>query len=407
MRIAPSSTGRGPNRSTRVPVRGREQQGQDGLPGQQARGHRDRDAADRHQVHDQQGQGQAAAQRVQELPDEQPAHGAVGDPPHVLHSGEDTAWGPSNHGARVAPAFRAWSAPAVSCSRVVPESRRAHRHLERELPDRSAAPAPGPGSSGRCPTSCAFRRPSWPTRPSRATSGALGYEFVHRGQGQWNGVAILSRGSGISRARDRPPGGARIPRPRPIPRRRASSPRPAAACGWPGVYVPNGRTADDPHYDYKLAWLARAGRAPGTGGGRRTCRSPSSATSTSRPPTTTCGTSPRSPGARTSPRRSAPRWPSCGRWACPTSCPRSARGRTPTPSGTTARAPSTRRWACASTWCTATPRSPARSGGGRRPGGAQARGQGHPAAQRPRAGGRGPGLSARGRPLPAGTLRCA
>ena len=44
------------------------------------------------------------------------------------------------------------------------------------------------------PTSCACRRRSSPTPPSRRwPSQALGYEAVHHGEGRWNGVAILSR----------------------------------------------------------------------------------------------------------------------------------------------------------------------------------------------------------------------
>lgn len=82
------------------------------------------------------------------------------------------------------------------------------------------------------------------------TFGALGYEAVHHGQGQWNGVAILSRvglddplagfGDGGEPDRD-----ARIV---------------SATCGGvrvSSVYVPNGRSLEDPHYQYKLSWLER------------------------------------------------------------------------------------------------------------------------------------------------------
>ncbi len=78
----------------------------------------------------------------------------------------------------------------------------------------------------------------------------LGYETAHHGQGQWNGVAILSRvglddvhmdfGDGGEPDRD-----ARII---------------WATCGGVRVascYVPNGRSLDDEHYTYKLAWLDR------------------------------------------------------------------------------------------------------------------------------------------------------
>jgi len=79
---------------------------------------------------------------------------------------------------------------------------------------------------------------------------SLGYQTAHHGQGQWNGVAILSRvglddvvvnfASGIE-----PDPDARII---------------TATCGGVRVsscYVPNGRALDDPHYQYKLSWLDR------------------------------------------------------------------------------------------------------------------------------------------------------
>jgi exodeoxyribonuclease-3 len=77
-----------------------------------------------------------------------------------------------------------------------------------------------------------------------------GYEFARHGEGQWNGVAILSR-TGLDDVvvgLDHAPG---FPR----PEARAVS----ATCGGirvHSVYVPNGRTPDSEHYRYKLAWLA-------------------------------------------------------------------------------------------------------------------------------------------------------
>ena len=78
----------------------------------------------------------------------------------------------------------------------------------------------------------------------------MGYESAHHGQGQWNGVAILSRvgledvhldfGDG-----DDPDVDARII---------------WATCQDVRIascYVPNGRSLDDDHYQYKLAWLDR------------------------------------------------------------------------------------------------------------------------------------------------------
>jgi exodeoxyribonuclease-3 len=82
------------------------------------------------------------------------------------------------------------------------------------------------------------------------TFEALGYECEHHGQGQWNGVAILSKvglddvvanfAAGIE-----PDPDARII---------------TATCGGVRVtncYVPNGRALDDDHYRYKLSWLDR------------------------------------------------------------------------------------------------------------------------------------------------------
>jgi exodeoxyribonuclease-3 len=85
--------------------------------------------------------------------------------------------------------------------------------------------------------------------PAMAFS-ALGYESVHHGSGQWNGVAILSR-VGIDNAVFgfceglEPDSDTRLV---------------TATCGGvkvSSVYVPNGRTLADPHYQYKLSWLAR------------------------------------------------------------------------------------------------------------------------------------------------------
>lgn len=77
-----------------------------------------------------------------------------------------------------------------------------------------------------------------------------GYQVAHHGEGRWNGVALLSRVGLDEVARGLPdePGF-------PGPEARAVS----ATCDGlriTSVYVPNGRTPDDPHYEYKLAWLA-------------------------------------------------------------------------------------------------------------------------------------------------------
>jgi exodeoxyribonuclease-3 len=79
---------------------------------------------------------------------------------------------------------------------------------------------------------------------------AMGYTSAHHGEGRWNGVAIVSRVgltevvSGFDDG-DEPDPDARLV---------------WATCGGVRVasaYVPNGRSLDDPHYQYKLRWLAR------------------------------------------------------------------------------------------------------------------------------------------------------
>jgi exodeoxyribonuclease-3 len=83
-----------------------------------------------------------------------------------------------------------------------------------------------------------------------ADVGKLGYEVAAHGDGRWNGVALLSR-VGIDDVSRGFPGQPGFP----DPETRAVG----AVCGgvrvW-SVYVPNGRSLDDPHYQYKLAWLA-------------------------------------------------------------------------------------------------------------------------------------------------------
>ncbi|NLU78785.1 exodeoxyribonuclease III [Micromonospora sp. HNM0581] len=83
-----------------------------------------------------------------------------------------------------------------------------------------------------------------------AEVGELGYTVASHSDGRWNGVAILSR-AGLADVTVGFPGEPGFP----APEARAIS----ATCGglrvW-SVYVPNGRAPDDPHYAYKLAWLA-------------------------------------------------------------------------------------------------------------------------------------------------------
>jgi exodeoxyribonuclease III len=81
----------------------------------------------------------------------------------------------------------------------------------------------------------------------------LGYESLHHGNGQWNGVAILSRVGiedvvfGFCEGIEADPDTRLI----------------TATCGGVkvcSVYVPNGRALDDAHYLYKLSWLERLRR---------------------------------------------------------------------------------------------------------------------------------------------------
>ncbi|KAA0101997.1 exodeoxyribonuclease III [Mycolicibacterium sp. P1-18] len=87
----------------------------------------------------------------------------------------------------------------------------------------------------------------FPTMPF----AALGYEVAHVGHNQWNGVAIASR-VGLD---DVELGFAGQPAFNEVDEARAIG----ATCGgvrvW-SLYVPNGRTVEDPHYTYKLEWLA-------------------------------------------------------------------------------------------------------------------------------------------------------
>jgi exodeoxyribonuclease-3 len=85
----------------------------------------------------------------------------------------------------------------------------------------------------------------------------LGYETAAHTTGRWNGVAILSRvglTDVVHDLREQPGFLAdgelhAIQEPRAI----------GATCGgmrlW-SLYIPNGRTIDHPHYQYKLEWLA-------------------------------------------------------------------------------------------------------------------------------------------------------
>lgn len=88
--------------------------------------------------------------------------------------------------------------------------------------------------------------------PANAFSD-LGYQVAHHGQGRWNGVAVVSR-VGIDDVERGFSGDPGFPDVETLEARAIG-----ATCGgvrvW-SLYVPNGRTPDDPHYAYKLAWFS-------------------------------------------------------------------------------------------------------------------------------------------------------
>src|SRR6202165_1729697 len=85
---------------------------------------------------------------------------------------------------------------------------------------------------------------------------ALGYDVVHCGFNQWNGVAIASR-VGLD---DIQVGFEGQPRWSEKPDVEGDTEARALGATCNGVrvwslYVPNGRTVDSPHYDYKPEWI--------------------------------------------------------------------------------------------------------------------------------------------------------
>lgn len=89
----------------------------------------------------------------------------------------------------------------------------------------------------------------------------LGYEVAHVGLNQWNGVAIVSRVGleDVELAFPHQPGFDRAAEESLISTPVVEARAIGATCGgvrvW-SLYVPNGRALDDPHYRYKLDWLA-------------------------------------------------------------------------------------------------------------------------------------------------------
>lgn len=81
----------------------------------------------------------------------------------------------------------------------------------------------------------------------------LGYQTAAHGDGRWNGVALLSR-VGLDDVRRGFAGEPGFPGPDDHEARAVGAT--CAGVRFWSVYVPNGRTPDDPHYAYKLRWLA-------------------------------------------------------------------------------------------------------------------------------------------------------
>ncbi len=89
---------------------------------------------------------------------------------------------------------------------------------------------------------------------------SMGYDVAAVGFSQWNGVAIISR-VGLDDVQVGFPEMPGFGDPETAEARALG-----ATCGdirlW-SLYVPNGRKVDDPHYVYKLDWLARLREAAG------------------------------------------------------------------------------------------------------------------------------------------------
>lgn len=83
---------------------------------------------------------------------------------------------------------------------------------------------------------------------------AAGYEVAHHGLNQWNGVAVASRVGlcDVETSFAAMPGWG----PEGTLEARALGVTCSGVRVW-SLYVPNGRTLDDPHLDYKLDWLQR------------------------------------------------------------------------------------------------------------------------------------------------------
>ena len=95
-----------------------------------------------------------------------------------------------------------------------------------------------------------------PEQCPREAFEAAGYQLEIHGLNQWNGVAFASR----IPAEDVEIGFAEMPEFKEVAEARALGATFDGVRLW-SLYVPNGRTLDDPHYSYKLVWLDRLAAA--------------------------------------------------------------------------------------------------------------------------------------------------
>jgi exodeoxyribonuclease-3 len=95
-----------------------------------------------------------------------------------------------------------------------------------------------------------------PEQFPREAFEAAGYQLEIHGLNQWNGVAFASR----IPAEDVEIGFAEMPEFKDVAEARALGATFDGVRLW-SLYVPNGRTLDDPHYSYKLEWLDRLAAA--------------------------------------------------------------------------------------------------------------------------------------------------
>jgi exodeoxyribonuclease-3 len=86
-----------------------------------------------------------------------------------------------------------------------------------------------------------------------------GYEVAYHGLNQWNGVAIASR-VGLADATLGIPGMPEWGEPEVAAEARALGATCDGVRVW-SLYIPNGRALGDPHYHYKLDWLAHLAAA--------------------------------------------------------------------------------------------------------------------------------------------------